>query len=269
MRMLIGSLRKSALPGLPANAHSLPSRSLRSQSLRSGLAIRFPALALLVTSFGCFFSSGEVPPAPAPAGLRPTSELVADCHDTVTKKDHATLALKLQTGDRAVDFELQDTDGAPVRLSSLLASKPVLLVQGSWTCPRFQQERMGLEETYKRFRDAIHIVVVYNIEAHPGGGDPSPYRGKPWPADFSDRGQPRTFEERLRNAQEIARDASMPVLVDKLGAPGSNPVWCTYGTCASCSWLIGQDGVIVAAHEWHDAPTMNASIEAVVAGASK
>jgi hypothetical protein len=221
-------------------------------------------LLVLLTSFGCFFS-GEAPAPTAPSGLRPESELVADCHSQVSKKDHAELSLKLQAGDRAIDFALQDTDGADVRLSSLLASKPVLLVQGSWTCPRFQQERMGLEETWKRFHDAVHVVVVYNIEAHPAGGDPSPYRGRPWPADFSDRGQPRTFDERLRNAQEVARDASMPVLVDRLGSGGSNPVWCTYGTCASCSWLIGQDGVIVAAHEWHDAPTMNASIEALVA----
>jgi hypothetical protein len=164
-----------------------------------------------------------------------------------------------------VDFELKSTEGHTVRLSEMLATKPVLLVQGSWTCPRFQQERMGLEETFKRFGQSVHVVVVYNIEAHPAGGDPSPYRGRPWPADFSDRGQPRSFEERLRNAQEIARDASMPVLVDKL----SNPIWCTYGTCSSCSWLIGKDGTIAAAHEWHDASSMNASIEALLANASK
>lgn len=39
----------------------------------------------------------------------------------------------LRPGDRAVDFALNDTTGAAVTLSGLLATRPVLLVHGSFT----------------------------------------------------------------------------------------------------------------------------------------
>ncbi|MEQ1502414.1 MAG: deiodinase-like protein [Myxococcota bacterium] len=210
-------------------------------------------------------------PGPAPAGLRSATELVTDCFDypeqPFDKHRHADVGTRLTAGDRAVDFTLRDVKGNAVRLADLLVDKPVLLVQGSWTCPRFQQERPGLEQTVKRFRNDVTVVLVYGIEAHPGGNDPSPYRGKPWPEAFSDRKQPKTYDERLRNARDIARDASMRVVVDAVDAPGANPVWCTYGTCPSCSWLIRRDGTIAAQQEWHDQATIEGSIAALLAEA--
>jgi hypothetical protein len=229
------------------------------------------APALLALGLAC--SMGGAPEAPqagdGDAGLWPPSALKTGCFDwprrDFNKSRHADVGAKIQAGERAVDFTLKDTRGKDVRLADLLERKPVLLVQGSWTCPRFQEERAGLEETLKRFRNDLEIVIVYNIEAHPAGNDPGPYKGRPNAKDFSDRKQPRTYEERLRNARDVARDTAIPVLVDTLDQDGSNPVWCTYGTCASCSWLIRQDGMVEAQHEWHDRPSMEASIEGLLA----
>ena len=47
--------------------------------------------------------------------------------------NHASLTVALKKGDPAIDFTLEDTDGHSYTLSSLLATKPVLLVFGSFT----------------------------------------------------------------------------------------------------------------------------------------
>lgn len=241
----------------------------RNDALRPPLVAVAVAAVAIAIGLACTGGTADAPVAPATPLLRPASELVTDCHgwpaSDFSKKNYAEVGARLHQGDPAVDFTLADTRGAEVHLAEVLAQKPVLLVQGSWTCPRFQEERLGLEATVKRFRNQLAVLHVYNIEAHPAGNDPSPYSGKPWELRFSDRKQAKTYAERLKSAKDVARDASMPVLVDRLEQPGANPVWCTYGTCASCSWLIRQDGTIVAQHDWHDQASMEASIEALLA----
>ena len=216
----------------------------------------------------------DAPPPPAPSegtGLLPASEIVTDCFDWPTrefaKNRHAEIGTRLTKGDRAVDFTLQDTRGTPVRLADLLDTKPVLLVQGSLTSPRLQDSRLDLEGTVKRFGDEVAVLFVYNVEAHPAGKDPSPYKGRPWTRSTSTRGQARSYAERVHDAAEVARDTSMQVVVDAWDAPGANPIWCTYGTCAFCSWLIRQDGTIALQQEWHDTRPTEAAIEALLATA--
>ena len=92
---------------------------------------------------------------------------------------------------------------------------------------------------------------MYVAEPHPANPDISPYRGEPWPAEFSSLGQPLTYAERVSNAQalgDIGDDQLL--LVDNLGGGSDNPVWCTYGTCPNCSFLIGQDGNVAAVNSW-------------------
>jgi hypothetical protein len=225
---------------------------------------RIARIALLL---GATLACAGVPGATPATAL--SEARATDCFDLPrappSPSNHAEVATFLETGEQAVDFTLRDVDGRPWTLSRLLADKPVLLVQGSWTCPRFQENRAGLEHTVKAYGDAVHVVFVYAIEAHPQAPDAGPYHGKPRPKEFSDRGQARSYEERLRSAREVAATTKALVLVDDFVAPGANPVWCTYGTCASCAWLIGQDGRIATHHLWHDPPSMDASIQALLA----
>jgi hypothetical protein len=225
-----------------------------------------PIALLLGVSLAC---AGAPVGASAPATQVSLSQaLTPDCLDlprsSPTAGHHAEVATFLETGDQAVDFTLRDVDGHSWTLSQLLADKPVLLIEGSWTCPRFQENRAALERTVKTYGDAVHVVLVYTIEAHPQAPDPGPYHGKPKPKEYSDRGQARSYDDRLRSAREIAATTSALVLVDDFDAPGANPVWCTYGTCASCAWLIARDGRIAAHHLWHDPPSMDASIQALL-----
>jgi Iodothyronine deiodinase len=226
-------------------------------------------ISILLVGCGSSSRSTAASPGSGASVLKPAGALVTDCFDFPNRpfrpNNHAEVGLRLTSGDAAVDFALPDVGGGAVRLSDLLAKKPVLLVQGSWTCPRFQEERDGIDKIAEKYGKDVEVVVVYNVEAHPSGGQPSPYHGRPKPHEFSDRGQSRNQDERARSAAQIAEGASFDVLVDTFDAGRANPVWCTYGTCPSCSWLIGQDGSIAAAHEWHDTPSMMGSIDALLA----
>jgi hypothetical protein len=208
------------------------------------------------------------PGLPGGSQLRPESELVPNCFgwpdEPFTRQNHADVGARLATGAAAVDFTLQDVNGKPVHLADLLADQPVLLVEGSWTCPRFQSERAGLDALARKYAGQVQVVLAYTVEAHPAEAA-SPYRGRPWPQEFSDRGQAATYDERLASAKQVAQGAAMKVVVDDLRPGRANPIWCTYGTCASCSWLIGRDGTIAANHEWHDNPSMETSIDALLA----
>lgn len=50
-----------------------------------------------------------------------------------SRGNSATIEIFLHTGDAAVDFTLRNVDGDPVRLADLLRTRPVLLVEGSYT----------------------------------------------------------------------------------------------------------------------------------------
>lgn len=205
---------------------------------------------------------------PAIPDLAPASELEQACYgwpdrEFNRKKHPSGQETRLATGDHAVDFTLQDRGGRSHRLASLLADGPVLLVSGSWTCNIFQKRRKEVEAIANAYEGKLQVVVVYTVEAHPEG-EPSPYRGKPWPLEFSDRGQPDTYKERVANAKDLDLDDDVLVLVDALEPGNTNPYWCTYGSCPNCAFLVNQQGNIEAAHEWLHPPSMRGSIDALL-----
>jgi cytochrome oxidase Cu insertion factor (SCO1/SenC/PrrC family) len=53
--------------------------------------------------------------------------------EAFTPTNSATLTVALKEGEPAVDFTLRDPNGEGYTLSSLLATKPVLLVFGAFT----------------------------------------------------------------------------------------------------------------------------------------
>lgn len=246
--------------------------------LRCHLSI--PALWISACLTACSFPS-DTPSAPAETSpvqslsapvLRPQSDLSTQCHGWPgrpwTRRNHASVQTFVQAGQPAIDFELSTAEGQRVRLSTLLKDKPVLLHSGSYTCPRFQSSQDGLTRTARKFGDDLHTAVVYVMEAHPGNNQPSAYHGVPKPHEFSDRGQSRDWEARASSARDLTLGTDIIRLIDDLDGKRSNPFWCSYGTCPSCSFLIGQDGQVHAVHLWHDEATMNASIDALLASNS-
>lgn len=213
--------------------------------------------------------SAEAEAEGAPASrLRPASALTTDCFGWpgaawTRQNSVGRPATMVNTGDPAIDFTLRDREGTEHRLADLLQGAPVLLVQGSYTCPRYQETEPDVAALATEFADQVQTVLVYNMEAHPKG-EANPYHGVPKEHAYSDRPQPDAYEARVKHAADVEVGSDVLVLVDALGAGGSNPVWCSYGTCPSCAWLIRQDGVVEAVHLWTDPPTLRGSIQALL-----
>lgn len=94
--------------------------------------------------------------------------------------------------------------------------------------------------------------------------DVSPNTGTVWEFEYSTIRQPLVYDDRVAAAQdtEDLLEGNQLVLVDDL-TPGqqNNPVWCTYGPCPNCAYLIGQDGVIVTVQTWAFLAGMKAEID--------
>jgi hypothetical protein len=115
--------------------------------------------------------------------------------------------------------------------------------------------------------DAVHIVHLYVVEPHPQAPDPSPYSGAVSEAQYSTKRQPRTYADREAAARDMLPFVTgrQRIVIDDLSAGAVNPVWCTYGTCPNCAFLIRQDGTIDAVQTWFEPDAMERAILALVA----
>jgi hypothetical protein len=113
----------------------------------------------------------------------------------------------------------------------------------------------------------VHFVQVYVIEPHPQDPDPSPYRGTVWEAEYSSKRQPMTYADRVQNARDAlpSIQGNQLLLVDEL-TPGQNdnPLWCTYGPCPNCAFLIRQDGILDTVQTWANAADLESAIDALL-----
>ena len=76
---------------------------------------------------------GASPPEPPVLSQDVSSHCYRWPEATFTKLNFAYVYTSMAPGEQAVDFELQDVEGKPYRLSELLITKPVLLILGSFT----------------------------------------------------------------------------------------------------------------------------------------
>ncbi len=113
------------------------------------------------------------------------------------------------------------------------------------------------------FGDRVNILTVYTLEAHPAGC-PSPYSGDEWTMSASKDeegnplGQPETYEERVSQATQMARELgiTVPVLIDEM----DNPVWCTYGPAPNAAYFIGTNGEVIVKQGWYEPKPMRTQI---------
>ena len=128
----------------------------------------------------------------------------------------------------------------------------------------------------RRMDEAVHIVHVYTVEAHPALPDPTPYRN--WTDDeapggddgstaYGDVGQAMTWEDRARHASRIlAMMENDPLMLVDDVRPSTgedvpaNPVWCTYGTAPNAAFVIDRDGRIVSGQLWADISTIHQTL---------
>jgi len=219
------------------------------------------------------------PDADVVSVLRPSTDLTPNCFDSPAEPfgpDNCTpdSFSFLEQGQPAIDFALKQVDGADFTLSQALLDAPVLLITGSYTCPVYRDLAIPRVETLAEdYRGRIQVVHVYTVEAHPQDPEPSAYRGEPWPLDYSDRSDPKTYAERLANAEALVSadprvtTFDQTLVIDDL-TPGAqnNPFWCSWGTCANCAFLVDRDGRLALVMDWFQmGPTVTA-IESLLDG---
>lgn len=164
----------------------------------------------------------------------------------------------LQAGDRIPDTGLYSTSGARLSLSRLWASGPVLIVNGSYTCPVARLNNPGLGLLQSRYAGRLTVVVLYVYEPHPRG-NPSPYTGREW-VTWSNilagilHPQPRNLTERLLLARKFERhiEGAVPVFVDNMG----NDYWTAVGGGPNTAVLAGSNGRVIAKQGWYHQDSM-------------
>ena len=166
-------------------------------------------------------------------------------------------------GTQVPDIDVYDLSGKAVRLSSLWADKPVLLVTGSLTCPPARRTLPDTGAILDEYKKRLNVAVLYVIDAHPKG-DLSPYSGEEWVTKTNiEEGilirQPRNQDERISRAVELQEllGLSAPIMVDNMDNIG----WESIGNRPNSATLISKDGIVLEHQKWFDNENIRHVIE--------
>ncbi len=192
------------------------------------------------------------------ASLLPTSHLNSSCYsfpiadygyfNNIKYQFGTSPFIHLTKGLTAIDFSLSDPHGKEYTLSTLLHTKPVLMVWGHYTCPAYHNYKadsfysncgyMYENDLADRYHDKVHFLHIISAEPHPMFPHANFDHGLVRMNFWSTYGQPQTYKERLINSvakvQELTSN-HITILVDKLDGPKgryNNPVWCSYANGA-------------------------------------
>lgn len=162
----------------------------------------------------------------------------------------------LHAGDTIPDFKLYTLEGDSIHIGELLTDeKPVLLVGGNYTCPKYRNHLDELNDLQAAYGTKVHLFVIYTVEAHPADPDISPYKGEVWELNSNINlgivyHQPTTYLERKNVAADMfsALDIQVPVLLD---GP-CNEWWETFALAPNPSFLISPNGTIFKKQGWFD-----------------
>jgi hypothetical protein len=163
----------------------------------------------------------------------------------------------LSAGTLASDFTLYGLNGDSLHLGNILASgKPLLLVNGSLTCPVFRNRIPELNQMATIYGNQIEIAVVFTVEAHPT--DISPYFGY---VNITSQNQqegilypqPLTYGDRKTLAQIAVTHTGLtvPVYLDR----PCQEWWQHYGPAPNNAYVFMPNGEISVKHGWfHRSP---------------
>jgi tetratricopeptide (TPR) repeat protein len=121
----------------------------------------------------------------------------------------------LPIGSQAPDFSLRTSSGGRrVRLNEFRGKRPLVIILGSYTCPKFRSQAGTLSRLYARYHDQVEFVLVYIREAH---------GAKSWHSTINEREgielpDPATFEQKCKYANSCRLKLQIPfvVAVDRL-----------------------------------------------------
>lgn len=145
----------------------------------------------------------------------------------------------LPLGSPAPDFALLSATGDQrIRLSDFRGKRPVVVVFGSYTCPKFRSQSDELNSLYERYRDRAEFLLVYIREAH---GTES-WQSSVNKREGIDLSEPTSFEQRREYASSCLRKLKIKYLaaVDPL----ENTTEKAYSAWPSRVYLIDKRGLV-------------------------
>ena len=145
----------------------------------------------------------------------------------------------LPAGTKAPDFTLPLRGSSTiVHLAALVHEQPVVLIFGSYTCPKFRFDAPALKALYARYRGRAQFVMVYVNEAH---------TGDTWQSTVNERERislqgAKTLEQKAGNAAVCARklEIPFPMAVDGL----DRSVESAYAGWPSAVYVLNRGGRI-------------------------
>ena len=145
----------------------------------------------------------------------------------------------LAAGSAAPEFSLpREHGGGAMALSTLRQTRPVVLVFGSLSCPKFRFDASALQRLYAAYRDRVEFLMVYVHEAHGDDG---------WQSTINERDRisvppVKTIEDKQHNAALCLRRLalSLPAVVDGM----DRGVETAYRAWPSAVYLVAPDGTI-------------------------
>lgn len=162
---------------------------------------------------------------------------------------------------------VEDLDGTPVRLDSLIGDRPFVLTFGSYSCPVVRYRLPLLNKLAEDFGEDIDFAMVYTLESHPVGS-PCPYTGEEWDTMFNVLAgvrieQPSSLEQRRETARATALevDSQIQVLVDSM----SNEVWSAFGRAPTPAFVFDSNGLITMRQVWFDPSALRVELDRLTA----
>src|SRR6266850_2258279 len=127
--------------------------------------------------------------------------------DAAAKLDGDEASAGIPLGSAAPDFTLRASSGDRlVRLSEFRGKRPVVLVLGSYTCPKFRSQAPILNALYERYHDRAEFLLVYIREAHGAGSWQSTINQR----EGVDLADATTFEQKRGYAASCVRKLKIP-----------------------------------------------------------
>ncbi|AWW00297.1 redoxin domain-containing protein [Arcticibacterium luteifluviistationis] len=174
-----------------------------------------------------------------------------------------------QEGSKAKDFTLETDKAETFNLyKELKKGKPVLLINGSYTCDISRQNLPQVNQISKQFESKIKTVLIHTVEAHPKDAV-SPYslEEKIWPSksnirDNAEANQPLTYSDRKELTMKWKHefDIDPEILIDA----AKNDYWADYGQAPNMAFLIDADGTILSRQIFFEINHLIAKINEIV-----
>lgn len=141
-------------------------------------------------------------------------------------------------------------------------SKPVVLVFGSYTCPKLRTSAADLKRIAAQYRDRVEFRLVYIREAHAEGGGESNWQSTINAREGIALAPARTLAEKEDHAAFCLRKLDLPFPATVDGMDGAAEA--AYQAWPSRLYLIGRDGKVVFSTRLGELDFQPASLESAI-----